>query len=227
MPPESYFSKVFGKSPISPLQQHMHAVLACVSVLPDFFSAVCQGNWDEASRQQQQIAGLERDADRLKKQLRQSLPKGRLFLAVGRRDLLEVLTMQDKVANKAKDIAGLVIGRRLAVPPSLQDALLEFVNRAVETVAQAQRAVDELDELLDTGFRGREVELVERMLERLDQLESEADRFEVVLRSGLFAIERELWPVDVIFLYRVIDWIGEMADRAQRVGSRLQIALAQ
>ena len=227
MASESYFSKVFGKSPISPLQQHMQAVLECVSVLPDFFTAVGNEDWDEATRLQQQIADREVEADRLKKRLRQNLPKGRLFLAVGRRDLLEVLTMQDKVANKAKDIAGLVIGRHLTLPPPLKEPMLDFVNRAVETVAQARRAVDELDELLDTGFRGMEVALVERMLERLDELEAEADRLEVVLRSTLFAIERELWPVDVIFLYRVIDWVGEMADRAQRVGSRLQIALAQ
>lgn len=34
-------------------------------------------------------------------------------------------------------------------------------------------------------------------------------------------------PIDVMFLYRVIELIGDLADVAQRVGSRLQILLAR
>jgi uncharacterized protein Yka (UPF0111/DUF47 family) len=47
------------------------------------------------------------------------------------------------------------------------------------------------------------------------------------IRAQLFTIERDLQPVDVMFLYRVIDWIGDLADRAQKVGSRLQILIAR
>ena len=41
------------------------------------------------------------------------------------------------------------------------------------------------------------------------------------------ALEVELPPVDVIFLYQIIDWVGDLADRAQRVGSRLQLLVAR
>ncbi|HBP75141.1 MAG TPA: phosphate transport regulator, partial [Alcanivorax sp.] len=37
----------------------------------------------------------------------------------------------------------------------------------------------------------------------------------------------ELPPVDVIFLYKIIEWIGDLADRAQKVGGRLQLLLAR
>ena len=37
----------------------------------------------------------------------------------------------------------------------------------------------------------------------------------------------ELPPVDVIFLYKIIDWIGDLANRAQTVGGRLQILIAR
>jgi hypothetical protein len=33
--------------------------------------------------------------------------------------------------------------------------------------------------------------------------------------------------VDVIFLYKIIEWVGEVSDRAERVGSRLQILTAR
>jgi predicted phosphate transport protein (TIGR00153 family) len=65
------------------------------------------------------------------------------------------------------------------------------------------------------------------MIEKLDSLEHEADQLEVEIRGQLFELEKELPPVDVMFLYRIIDWVGELSDRAQRVGGRLQILMAR
>ena len=41
-------------------------------------------------------------------------------MPVERTDLLELLTQQDKIANKAKDISGRVIGRQLLIPQVMQ-----------------------------------------------------------------------------------------------------------
>ena len=64
------------------------------------------------------------------------------------------------------------------------------------------------------------------MVARLDELEMLADEIEVKIRADLFALEAELPPVNVMFLYKVIDWTGELADLAQRVGSRLELMMA-
>ena len=48
-----------------------------------------------------------------------------------------------------------------------------------------------------------------------------------MLRNQLFNLERELPAVNIMFLYKVIDNTGTIADRAQRVGSRLQLMLAR
>ncbi len=50
---------------------------------------------------------------------------------------------------------------------------------------------------------------------------------QVEIRTMLFEIEKDLPPVDVIFLYQIIQWVGDAADLAQRVGSRLQFMLAK
>ena len=95
----NYLHNMFGSSPIRPLQQHMSKVQACVSALPAFFEAVIEDDWDKAVEKQREISKMEGAADDLKKDLRLNLPKG-LFLPVSRRDLLEILTMQDRIANK-------------------------------------------------------------------------------------------------------------------------------
>ena len=85
----------------------------------------------------------------------------------------------------------------------------------------------EFDELIAAGFRGVEARRVEKMIGGLDESETRSDDAQVKVRSQLHALERDLHPVDVIFLYRVIDRIGELADNAQRVGHRLEMMLAK
>ena len=58
-------------------------------------------------------------------------------------------------------------------------------------------------------------------------MERANDEQQITIRSQLFELEDKLPPVDVIFLYKIIDWIGDLADRAQKVGGRLQLLLAR
>ncbi len=226
MSPKSHIFSMFGSSPVRPMQTHMAEVQACVSELVPFFEAALAGDWQKAATVQKSIATLEVKADDLKRELRMKLPSG-LMMAMSRRDLLETLSMQDRIANKAKDIAGLVLGRQMSFPEEVREPLLDFVRCCVNASAQAQTAINELDELVETGFRGREVELVESMITELDKIEGDTDKIQVTIRAAIFARETELPPVEVIFTYRVIEWIGDLADLAQRVGSRLELMLAR
>ncbi|HDY99324.1 MAG TPA: TIGR00153 family protein [Pseudomonas sabulinigri] len=224
--PNNPFLSLFGRSPIGPMQQHIAKAHECAAQLMPFIEAVIANDWTAAERIQQQIAQLERDADKLKKDVRVHLPKS-LFLPVPRSDLLELLSVQDKVANRAKDIAGLMLGRKMMIPVPLNDAFRAFVQRSVDAAAQALTAMNELDELLETGFSGREVTLVERMIEELDAIEHDTDNMQIKLRADLYKLEKDLPPVDVMFLYQIIEWIGDVADRAQRVGNRLELLMAR
>jgi len=219
-------SDMFGTSPVRPLQQHMQKVQDCVTQLVPFFDAALNGDWNEASKQQAEISRLENEADKLKRELRLKLPRS-LFMAMSRRDLLEVLTMQDKIANKAKDIAGLILGREMTFPNKIGPLLKDFILRSIDASAQAQTAINELDELVETGFRGSEVKVVESMIKTLDDIEHDTDKIQIAVRKELLAIETTINPVEVMFLYRIIDWIGDLGDLSQRVGSRLELMLAR
>ncbi|MFO7603044.1 MAG: TIGR00153 family protein [Gammaproteobacteria bacterium] len=224
--PRTTISSLFGSSPVRPLQTHMASVQECIVELIPFFEAVVKEDWTAAREQQKKISKLEREADKLKRQLRLQLPNS-LFMPVDRRDLLELLTMQDKIANKAKDIAGIILGRKMTFPDTINEQLIAFVQRCIDASRQAQVAINELDELVETGFGGREVKLVEAMIKTLDEIESDTDKIQVKVRAELFKKEKDLPPVDVMFMYRVIDWIGDLGDLSQRVGSRLELMLAR
>ena len=217
---------VFAKSPIKPLEKHIRLVTKCCNQLIPFFAACADDDWPTATKIRKKLSKLEHDADALKRQLRLELPGG-LFMPVDRTDLLELLTQQDKIANRAKDIAGRVLGRKLAIPESLQSQFLAYLTRCIDATEKAADAINELDDLLETGFRGREVVLVEKMINQLDEIETDTDKMQIALRKDLFAIENDLNPIDVMFLYQIIDWVGELADLAECVGSRLEILLAR
>ncbi len=218
-------ANIFGKSPVQPLEKHVDIAYRCTRELNRFFSAVIQEDWQKARKVRDKIAALEHEADDLKKKIRQHLPKS-LFMPVPRQDLLELLLVQDKMANRTRDVAGLVLGRKMHIPSAIADDFLEFVSRNVDAAKQARKSVRELDDLFTSGFRGAEVVLVESLIEELDQIETDTDDRQAELRAALYKIEGELEPVNVIFLYRVIELTGEIADMAERVGRRLELLLS-
>ena len=219
-------SNLFGKSPIRPLQEHMQLVVACASQLEPFFEAVLVDDWKGASDIFDKIAEDENRADELKKQFRLNMPKS-LFMPMSRGDLLGILAQQDNIANATKDICGIVLGREMDIPSVLQSDFIAYVKSAIETCEKALKAIDELDELLETGFTGQEVKFVKKLIRDLDSQEQKVDKRERKLRHRLFKIEAEMPPVHVIFLYNVIDNIGGVADTAEQVGNQLELLLAK
>jgi len=171
------------------------------------------------------IEALEQEADDLKKEIRLNLPKS-LFMPVPREDLLELLLVQDKIANRSRDVSGIVLGRRMEIPESIAEQFVDFVDRNIDATKQARKSVRELDELFTAGFRGAEVSLVEGLIEELDRIETDTDAKQAELRAALFEIEDTLKPVDAVFMYQVIELTGEIADMAERVGRRLELLLS-
>ena len=216
---------LFGRSPIRPIQEHMQMADQAAQLLPDLFSACEAQDWQAVSDITAEIAKAERAADKLKRSVRRHLPKS-LFLPVPRSDLLGLVSIQDSVANTAKDIAVIVKGRQMRFPDKLIPALEDYVEATAATSHQALKAIQELDELLEVGFSGREVKLVEDMLKELDKLERVTDKHGAAVRAKLFRMEQELPPVDVMFYYRILSLLGSVADHAESVGDRLQTLLA-
>jgi len=220
------FSKLFGQSPFTALQEHMRVVLECAREVQPLIEALAAGDQVRVVELKDRIFEREAEADRIKHELRAHLPKS-LFMPVDRRDLLEVLLLQDTIANVAQDIAGLLIERKMSIPEFLRDPLIVLTARCVDTVEHAAGVIEELDELLAIGFRGREADAVDKMLTELNAIEDETDELGIALARALFDHEDELKPVSVMMWYQIIEWIGDLADYAEKVGDHLRLLIAK
>ena len=218
-------ASMFGSSPVQPLEKHMDLAFRCAKKLRPFFDAVIAKDHKRMGEVRGQIETLEQEADNLKKEIRLNMPKS-LFMPVPREDLLELLLVQDKIANRTRDVSGIIMGRKMEIPESIAELFIEFVETNIDAAKQARKSVRELDELFTAGFKGAEVELVSSLIEELDALETRTDTQQTKIRSALFEIEKTLDPIDAMFLYEVIHLTGEIADMAERVGRRLEVLLS-
>ncbi len=219
-------SSIFSASPFKRIQAHMQLVEDSSEVFLDFIHQALHGNWDEAASLQRKIDDYEGRADALKKEVRLNLPST-LFMPISRGDLLELVIHQDRIINKIKDISGLIVGRRVEFPSQIVNEYNEFVLRSVGAIGQANKVIGELDELLASGFRGHEAKIVKEMILVLEKMEKGTDKLQINIRTSLFEVEEELPPIKVMFLYKVIDWTGVLADRAQIVAHIIQLMLAK
>ena len=217
---------LFGKSPFKSLQLHMRTVNACVAEVPALFQAVIDGDSTKLEEQKNRIFEHEQKADEIKNELRDHLPRS-MFLPVDRRDLLEVLGMQDSIADTAQDIAGLLVERNMEVPKGMAEPLMKLVRRCLDACEHAGRIIEEMDELVEMGFRGAEAEQVEKMVADLNGIEEETDQMGMELTRTLFSQEDAMKPVSVLFWYQLIQWIGDLGDYAEKVGDRLRLLLAR
>lgn len=226
MAKSSTFANLFGRSPFKPLQEHIRVVARCAREVPNLFEALRAGDEAKIAAIKDQIFTLEQEADDIKNELRARLPKS-LMMPVDRRDLLEILDMQDCIADTAQDIAGLLVARPMDLPDTLAEPILALSRRCVEACDQAMKVIEELDELVSTGFRGRESDRVSAMVDILNKIEDDTDEMGLDLTRRLFEQEDNMKPVSVIFWYQLIQWIGDLADYAEKVGNRLRLLLAR
>ena len=220
------FASLFGKSPFTALQAHMRVVLECAREIPPLFEALAAGDQEGVVAAKDKIFEREAEADKIKNGMRGALPKS-LFMPVDRRDLLEVLQMQDSIADIAQDIAGLLVERRMELPDFMREPMLALARRSIDACEASAKIIEELDELLAMGFRGREANQVEAMVEKLNLIEDDTDELGIELARHLFEHEDELKPVSVMMWYQLIEWVGDLADYAEKVGDRLRLLIAR
>jgi predicted phosphate transport protein (TIGR00153 family) len=202
------------------IQEHMQLVLQIVEDLALFLAAAQDGDWEKAEAIQTQIDKKEGEADKVKQQLRRQMSV-RLLMPIPRSDLLELVASQDKIANRAEDIAGLMLGRKMSFPNKLDKQVDNFATLAVQSTRAALDAINNTHSLFRSGFASQEAREVEKNIAEIERLERRSDKAQTKLRARLYKLEKDLEPVDVMFLYQVMVWLGNISDRAETVSHKL------
>jgi predicted phosphate transport protein (TIGR00153 family) len=217
-------ANLFGRSPFVPLRQHMEKVANAVRLLRNLFDALFTQNHEQLKTFAEQIQAYEHEADRSKNDIRNHLPKS-LFLPIDRVQLLEILTLQDRLADRAEDVAVLCTLKNLSLSPSLHQHFQNFLTKNLETFEILLNILTEMHELLETSFGGYEAERISGMVEQVAYHEHEADVSQHQLMHALLQEENQFTPGSFYLWMKITESLSDIANISEKLANRVRMTL--
>lgn len=215
---------LFGRSPFAPLGSHMEEVAACVYMLTDLFDALEKKDYEKVEETANKIGEQEHRADLSKNDIRNHLPKS-LFLPIDRESILDILTMQDCIADRAEDIAVLTTLKQVEMLDSFKEDFRNFLAKNIETFNGARRIIKELHELLESSFGGVEAEKVRQMVHDVAKKEHETDLIQRKLVKSLLMAENEMTYTTFYLWLRIFECLGSISNLSENLAYRVRMTL--
>ena len=222
----SLIGELFGKSPFRPLVEHAKKVNECVKLVRPLLEACVREDWEGIHRLQDAVTKLEYEADLVKHEIRDNLPR-RYFLPVSREDLDRYLHSQDEIADSAQDFAVVLILRNTKVHPELVQEFSDFVDQIVLVSETLTNAAQEMDLLAETSFGGAEAASVLKMISGLGEGEWKADRMQRKLGQHIYRLEKELDPITISFYEKMLRALSGIANAAENTGDILRAMIVK
>lgn len=220
------FIELFAKSPFAPLTKHAEKVKDVVAEVRPLMDAMLEEDWQSTSERYERISRLEHQADEIKQEIRDRLPRS-LFLPVDRGDLLKFLKEQDAIADAVEDLAVLVTMRETRGPEPLKVKVRELVDGIVKTSDTWFSIASQLPELQESSFTGPEVRKVLELIDAVHQQEWQTDRMQASMGRTTIRFEEELGAVSVNFWMRIAGKLGDVANHAENAADLLRMMLAK
>ncbi len=219
----SFFS-LFYESPFQKLKNHAEKVKECAWMFKRAAECYVQQDCEEFDKLTEDVAKLESQADWLKRNLRNHLPRG-LLMPVDKFILLDCLREQDHVLDDVEEALYWLSFKPMGgIPEELVGDFLELIDAVIP-------AIEKLPDMAAQAivyFREKTEENRDKLksiIRDIHQAENEADHLEHELKKKAFAVLKN--PVDLFHLVRVVEIIGNIGDDAQNASDRMRTMIAR
>jgi len=214
-------ARLFGKSPFAPLQTHMEKVYDCIKKLKQIFEAIVNSKYEKIETLVQELSKLEHEADLTKNDIRNHLPKS-IFLPIDRSELLDILSIQDSIADKAEEIGHLLILK--PIEHSLFE-LKTFFEKNEEAFVEVYNIMKEMDNLLETSFGGMEAQKVKAMIDHTSYKEYESDIMKHKITKNFFEHADHLNAPTFYLFMKLMDEISAISHISEKLAMRIRLIL--
>ncbi|WP_096892773.1 TIGR00153 family protein [Candidatus Scalindua japonica] len=215
------FAKLFAKSPFAPLLKHMQEVNGCVTKTKEIFIALEKGDKKLVGKLAKEISKQEARADTTKNELRNHLPGG-LFMPISKSALLEILSLQDDIADDCEDIGILLTLKELTLKDIFKDDFKNFLDKNIETFELVKIIIEDFDNLLETSFAGREAERVKSMVQEVALREHEADLSQRQLLKNIFSNEDQFTHGELQLWLLILKEIRTLSNTSEKLAHRIR-----
>jgi predicted phosphate transport protein (TIGR00153 family) len=192
--------------------------------LTEIFEHLRKKSPEELEKLVKELSDLEHEADLTKNDIRSHLPKS-LFLPMDRSQFLEILSMQDSIADKGEDIGHLLILYPIDELGDLCDHIDQLFKKNMEAFWDTSSIIKELHELLESSFGGIEAEKVKTIAEKTSKLEYQADKMKHDLMKEFFKTADQV-KTPVFYLYtRLVEEINHISHLSEKLANRIRMIL--
>lgn len=208
---DSLFGKSKERETIEYVKEHIGHVYDTVASLKDVFNALEKGDEAGLEDSRAKVDSIEKKADDARRRIEEELYSG-AFLPVSRGRLINFVDEVDWVADTAQDASRMTeFLAKEKIGPELMTTLKEMLDSSVECVGYLSDAVNELGES-------------EKMIEairKVNEIEQEIDLMENKAFHLLY--DREYSPRNMILLSKLIEFIGEVSNKAEDASDKLSL----
>lgn len=216
----STIGKLFGRSPFGQVQTHMDHVAKCIDKMTDAIRAMTEGRYSELDGLAQEASRLEHDADKVKVDIRNHLFR-RIFLPIKPSEVLEIISLQDSLADRAEDICKVMTFKELPFPDGVREVFDEFVQLNIDSFSSVAAIIQQLDELIESGFGGAEGERIRSMAHDVAVSEHQVDVVQVKLLKMIYEHDTEMTVGQFHLWMRLTRLISEISDLSENLANRV------
>ncbi|GAB5411082.1 MAG: TIGR00153 family protein [Chlamydiales bacterium] len=192
--------------------------------LSEVIAALQQQDQDKISKLVAELCDLEHEADLTKNDIRNHLPRS-LFLPIDRSQVLEILALQDDIADKAEDIGNILAMRSLPKMKEMIGLFTKFFEKNLEAFWDARNILKEMGELLESSFGGQEAQKVKKMVESTSFKEHEADVMKRQILKEFFGFADSLKPTDFYLWINLIEEVGSLSHKSESLANHIRMIL--
>ena len=216
-------NQLFGESPFKHMVDHVRKIHQCVKLIRPIAEAIVAGQTEKLRALQDDMSRTEYEADLLKDDIRQNLPR-RFFLPVNRDDILGFVRQLDRMADDAEDFAVVSTFRKLDIPADLQPDFMALVDKVVQVSEMLLDVAEDLAQLQKESFEGPEAERVMTKIQQVCHMEWESDKLSRRCARHYYSAPG-LDAVTIILLEKLCKALTGIADHAENVGKNLRLMI--
>ncbi|MGC9141009.1 MAG: phosphate signaling complex protein PhoU [Caldimicrobium sp.] len=205
------------------LLKHARLVLECIERLPLAFEAYFKQDKSRLEEIVRHIIEIEREADKIKTNIRGHLPKG-LILPVEKFELFLYLKEQDAIADSAEQILTWLSFKEIKYPEEFSQKLEDLLLQSIEPLKYFEDMIKYSGDFLITwneDSRNRAKELI-RAIRYKEFLTEEAGN-----QLKKFTFERLSDPMELLFTLKLIDLICDIPGHAENAADLMRAMIAK